>query len=269
LIGHGSFYYPFSDKLFFAGPGDVHLLNPDGYTRWWNPVEFPANVVNPSGGYIDGLLGKPHSVADFDATLNGYKYFASDLTSPDADLSELSFNMRGAFVPGTSCVRRYVIGFTPANLVFNYAVDADWAPPTGTKPFDIPDDFPPSANRPEAYRVELHNIQNSLAYDTDTGTGSGILSMSVWVYDWFEAGSNTVCAYPMGDALMGGCNPFPAGGDENYSVFKADLWPLSMTSADDVLVWIEAECEEKGYQGAVPDKRQAAYIQFVAEIAEQ
>jgi hypothetical protein len=260
LISHGSEFFPLSTKLFFAGDDQVRLLNPDGWTRWWNPVEFPANASNPSKGYIDGLLGKKDSKAHFDSTLNGYKYFASDLTSPDSDLSGIDTSMRGAFVPGTTCIRRYRIAYTPGNLVFNYAVDASWAPPTGPKPIDIPGDFPENANRAEAYRIEVHNVNNTLHYDSDSGTGSGILAMSVYVFDWFNAGSNLVCAYPQTDELMGFCTPKPSGGTDAYSVYNVELWPQAMTKAGDVLVWLEMSSEKDGYQGMIPfDKEIVAF----------
>lgn len=261
VISHGSYFYPLSDKLKFPGEDKVRLLNPDGYTRWWNPIEFPYNAASPEKGYIDGLMGKKNSTAHFDATLNGYKYFASDLSSPDSDLSELDINMRGAFVPGTTAVRRYKIGFTQGKLIFNYAVDANWAPPTGPSPIDIPDDFPESANRPEAYRIEIHNMNNTLEYDDLTGIASGMVVMDIWVFDWFNAGMNTVCAYAQNDELMGLCNSIPVGGDDTYSVYNIELWPMLINSKTNVLVWLEVECEQTGYQGAVPDKRQAYYCQ--------
>ena len=267
LISHGSLYFPFSDKLYFPGDDQVRLLNPDGYTRWWNPVEFPYDAAHPSKGYKDGLLGKKNSVANFDATLNGFKYFASDLSSPDAPLSELDKNMRGAFVPGTTCVRRYRIAFNPGNLVFNYAVDANWAPPTGPIPIDIPADFPLSANRAEAYYIELHNIKNTLTYDSGSGTTTGSATMSVWVYDWFDAGKNTVCAYSQNDELMGMCTPFPVGGDSTYSVFNVDLLPMALTSTDDILVWFEVSSKEKGYQGAIPGDLEAVFYQKMITVA--
>ena len=268
LIGHGEHLFPLSDDLLFAGEDQVRLLNADGYTRWWNPVEFPPNVSKPSEGYIDGLLGTPQATANFSATLNGYKYFASSLTSPGSDLNELDKSMRGAFLPGTKCVRRYRIAFAPGSLVFNYAVDANWAPPIGPKPIDIPDDFPPSANRPEPYRIEIHNMINTLTYDADTSTASGDLSMSVWVYDWFEPGGNTVCAYSQNSELTDVCTPFPVPGGDTYSVYKIDLWPSLMTSSDDVLLWFDIECKTTGYQGAIPGKRQSAFFQQIIPVAE-
>jgi len=263
LITHGSKYFPFSTTIRFPDEGDLRLLNPDGLTRWWNPVEFPENAAKPQFGYIDGLLGKPHAVAGFDATLNGYKYFASDLADPEAPLSDLDPAMRGAFVPGTTCIRRYVIAYTPGSLVFNYAVDANWAPPIPDGPgIDIPDDFPSSANRPEAYRIELENLSNTLTYDSDTGDTSGSLAMSVYIYDWFEPGSNMVCAYAQNDEVMGMCNPIPAEVGDGYAVFNFDLPPFMLSSTDEFLLWVTVDNQTSGYQGALPGELQTMYYQF-------
>ncbi|HDS30203.1 MAG TPA: hypothetical protein ENN67_04080 [Firmicutes bacterium] len=269
LISHGSVYYPLSHELYFPGDDQLRLINADGYTRWWNPVEFPINPDKPQAGYIDGLMGKPDSVANFTATLNGYKYFSSDLSEPDSDLSELDLNMRGAFVPGTTCVRRYQIGFTPGNLVFNYAVDASWAPHEGGQPILIPDSFPYSANRPEAYRMELHNINNTLVYDTSLGMLDGMATMSVYVFDWHNASANFVCCFAQNDELMGMCMPWPSGGNEHYSAYDVELWPMMMDSGGDVELWFGMDSEVTGYQGALPSEFQAVYFRgsiFVPEI---
>ncbi len=260
LISHGSLSFPFVEAMKFAGEYDVRLLNPDGFTRWWNPEEFPSNPDKPQSGYIDGLLGTPDSIGEFTSTLNGYKYFASDLLDPEADLSVLDVDMRGAFIPGTTCIRRYQIGFTPGSLVFNYAVDASWAPPTVMPPVNIPGDFPSSANRPEAYRIEVHNLSNGFLYDVDAGMLTGQATMSVYVFDWFKAGESKVCCYAQNDELMGMCTPWPSGGDSSYSYYNLDLWPGTMDSGGDVELWFGIECDVYGYGGALPMDLQGVYF---------
>ncbi len=269
LIGHGNQMYPYSSTMAFAGDDQMRLLNPDGYTRWWNPEEFPPNPGNPQMGYIDGLLGKPHGTAHFTATLNGYKYFASDLTDPTTPLSELDINMRGAFVPGTTCIRRYQIAFTPGNLVFNYAVDANWAAPTGGPDIVIPDDFPFSANRPEPYRIEIQNLVNTLKYNTGTGVASGTVSMSVYVYDWQDPGSNMACAFSQNDELVAMCNPFPSEVLDDYAIFELDLWTTNLNSADDIHMWYGIESDAWDYQGFLPAEVQGAYFRGILEVEEE
>ena len=72
----------FSDSsVIITGEGDTRLLNPDGYTRWWNPSEFPH--TGTKSGYTDGLLGIPDSTANYTATVNAYKLFCDSFDDPD------------------------------------------------------------------------------------------------------------------------------------------------------------------------------------------
>ena len=131
LIGSGSITGFPDTGIRLAGPGNVRLLNADGYSRWWNPTEFPHNAGML--GYVDGLLGTPDFAGNFNATVNGYKYFCDDLTSPNAPLSDVDPLYRGMFTPGNKIVRRYTIDMG-AGLVFNYALDACWEYPIGSPP---------------------------------------------------------------------------------------------------------------------------------------
>ena len=150
----------FSDPdLRMAGDGDTRLLNPDGYSRWWNPAEFPVNT-GTMFGYNDGILGTPDGAANFNSTINAYKYFADEL-QPNDPVSVLSLEKRGMFSAGAKNIRHYTIELG-AGLIFNYAVDACWQFPTGGKPWQAPDDFPPGANRPEARYIEITETENTV-----------------------------------------------------------------------------------------------------------
>ncbi len=189
LISHGSLSGFDSDAaLNIPGDGDTRLLNADGLTRWWNPTEFPPNETTPILGYKDGILGKPDEIADFDATLNGYKYFADDLDL-GAPLSDVDLDYRGMFGAGMQNIRHYKIDLGDS-FSFNYAVDANWAFPAGPPPYEVPEDFPEKANRPEAWRIDVHEMENTLAYEE--GVPSGHMLMQVDVYDWFNANLNEV-----------------------------------------------------------------------------
>jgi len=90
----------FSDPdLVMTGEGDIRLLNADGYTRWWNPSEFPHTQT--VFGYRDGLLGAPYGSAGYNCTLNGYKYFCDDLEAKDP-MENVSIEGRGMFYVSTS-----------------------------------------------------------------------------------------------------------------------------------------------------------------------
>ena len=186
-----------------AGVGDTRLLNPDGYTRWWNPSEFPHgdNIFS----YIDGKIGTPDEDADYNCTINGYKYFADDLEK-NTPLSELDPSNRGMFSAGQQNIRHYTIDLS-GGLIFNYAVDACWNKPEGQAPYDVPDDFPPGANRQEAYNIEVTELKNDLYYVDDTYFIGGNLVIQVDVWDHFNAGNNAIFTYspdglPFLDALI-------------------------------------------------------------------
>jgi hypothetical protein len=171
--------------LWTAGDAHPRLLNPDGYTRWWNPVEFtdPGDM-----GYSDGKLGSPNIGGGFDAEINTYKIFADALVTPDMDPAFLnvpglnSYNGRGVFHTASN-TRRYELKFPPGDSYFNYAIDGSWAPPTASPP-EVPDDFPPGANCREAWLVTCDVVQNTLEYNTSSGDSGGNLVLDVTIHDW-------------------------------------------------------------------------------------
>ena len=270
LIGNGSIPLEELPQLIFAGESDIRLLNADGYTRWWNPAEFPYNAVVPHQGYVDGLLGVPDSTAHFTGTLNPYKYYCDDLTT-DSDIDEIQVAHRGYFSAGKKNVRRYVIDYTPSGFVFNYAVDASWLPPAIPPPAtQVPDDFPPGANQPEPYRVVVHEISNSLTYNITTSEASGSLSLEVDIYDWVGADKDVLCGYSTYGELMGTCNSWPVGGGEGFSTYQFDTAPQNMDSADDILLWVAAECQSpSGYNGKLPFETQGIYLPYIVTVKEE
>lgn len=167
LITRGS--VNFIGGYILPGQNDLRLLNADGYTRYWNPTEFTGS------GYQDGILGTPNFVGDFNATVNGFKYFADGLGATDS-FEDFSSPLRGAFTSGKKNVRHYEIKIGGAGLLFNYAVDASWAMPDKTPP-TIPDDFDVNkANCKEAWKV-ISRIENHLS------PGGGECNVWVDVYD--------------------------------------------------------------------------------------
>jgi hypothetical protein len=106
-------------------PHEEEIGHPDGYTRWWNQVEFH----NPGiFGYTPGVRAIPGYTGT--ATLNPYKYFADGL-DVDGDLWEFltTTSNHGVFASGSENTRNYYIRFPiPApGLAFSYAVVANWA----------------------------------------------------------------------------------------------------------------------------------------------
>ncbi len=232
---HGS-VSGFSDPdIMMPGEGDTRLLNADGYSRWWNPVEYETGVT--VFDYIDGLLGTPDEIAEFNCTINGYKYFSDSLGMND-DLNGLDpGNEWGIFGAGMKNVRHYTIDLGDS-FVFNYAVDANWRKPSGEPPYEAPDDFPPGAWRPEAWNVSIQELENTLWYSGSFSGGD--LSLLIDVWDHFDAGLNTVIVESPGnfDAEF---SDTPVDGGSGYSTYQIDIIDATPFSGFvDVLVTVEA-----------------------------
>ncbi|HDS29898.1 MAG TPA: hypothetical protein ENN67_02515 [Firmicutes bacterium] len=168
LIGHGSMD-GFSKAFFYAGPNDMQLLNADGHTTLWNPTQYKGT------GYIDGKMGKPDSIANFTATLNGFKYFAEGL-GKDMKIADMPTNLRGAFLPKSSNVRHYKIKLGDKGLTFQYAIDINWWKPS--QPVEIPDSFDVMrANCPEPYDIDVYISPGITGYG---GTAQVVIDVRDW-----------------------------------------------------------------------------------------
>ena len=265
LISSGSVSGFDDPDIIMKGEGDTRLINADGYTRWWNPDEFPYNAEHPIYGYQDGLLGMSDDAADYNATLNGYKYFADGL-DPDEPVWDTEIDLRGMFAAGQKNVRHYRIEMDEG-FVFNYAVDANWKscglPPSQIEP---PDSFAPEANRPEAWAVSVIETENTLYYEP-TAQG-GTLGLDILVYDWYNADLNTV----YGESLDG--IPYTAAtgsidGGENYSTYHLDLTGDLLATDGDIAILITVESEVEDYGGLLPGETVTAYFRHETVVANE
>ncbi|MCK4720659.1 hypothetical protein KAU08_08370, partial [bacterium] len=169
--------------LVFADAGETRLENADGYTRWWNPTEFTQPGIF---GYTDGLFTNT-TAGQLTSTVNPYKYFA-DILGPEDPLSAVYYEPlendmgRGVFTDGASNTRRYNLRFPMdpgPTVLFGYVIDGCWDFPVPNPPDAVPDDFPIEANQPEAYDIVVAAKANSLYYDSESGTGGGVLRLQV------------------------------------------------------------------------------------------
>ena len=183
LMADGSVHGNHDSGLIYSSSTETHLLNADGWTRWWNPSEF--TTVNTLFGFTPGKLAPP---VNPNATLNGYKYFADELTAT-ADISSLNPANRGTFgvTPGVN-TRRYDIQFKMQSgapvMSFNYAVDASWNDPDPSFKPDYPlQAFSLSANCQEAYALSC-GFSGSTAYYVDSTQNGGDIHASLEIADW-------------------------------------------------------------------------------------
>ncbi len=262
FISNGSVSGFTDSGLVAPGANNTRLLNPDGYSRWWNPSEFPVNT-NTIFGYNDGLLGTPDAIGDFSATLNGYKYFCDDLDDPGDPMSDVTLDNRGLFSAGQKNVRHYTIYMGDDGLTFNYAVDASWQFPSGDPPYNAPDDFDLEANRSEAWRIDVDEVSNSL-YNTGSESGGG-LSLGITAYDWQDASLNSIRVESPGNFAMVETS-VASGGGEGYSTYEIDINDATPSEGTiDVLVSVISEAED--FEGFIPGANAAAYYIHTADVA--
>jgi len=259
LISSGTWVGFHDSGLRLCGEDDTRLLNPDGLTRWWNPREFPQNGTILR--YKDGLLGNPDSQAHYNATVNGYKLFCDDLDFDDP-ISSLDPSNRNVFVHGNTNVRHYRIDFA-GGVVFNYAVDANWEPPGGQAPY-LPDDFPPEANRPEAWGISVTVTENTLWYSPTGGSG-GNLSLDIDAWDHANPDQGVLWVDSPGhfDPVLDTTQTMVGEGFARYHVDIIDAAPDDYTM--DILVGIESE--ESGYWDMLPGEPITGYFIYTAEVA--
>ncbi len=246
--------------IVMVGDGDTRLLNADGYSRWWNPSEFPVND-GTMFSYNDGLLGTPDSFANYDSTINGFKYYCDQL-EPDDNIGEVDPSSRGVFSAGQKNIRHYTIEMGDG-LVFNYAIDACWQFPQGDAPWTVPDDFAPVANRAEAWQITVTELSNTLY--NDGSTSGGELHLNVDVYDWFNADLNIVDVESPGN-FSAVTEITPSGGGVGYSSYAIDITSATPQASGAMDILISVECEQENFQEFIPGVNTTAYYVHTTNV---
>ena len=168
--------------LLWLKPDGFKILNADGWTRWWNPNEFSHQQLL---GYIEAF-GTPGFTTD--ATMNPYKCFANALSLDDPvipainDLNRASFATDGGTVSRRYKIKFPMLGGTP-DIQFQMAFDACWDEPGGGASVPSLDNYPMTANCPEAYYIDVDSSASTLYYNSYADRG-GNLVLDMKVYDW-------------------------------------------------------------------------------------
>jgi len=190
-IFNGSYTFPASHQVMSDYTlGDVELLNTDGLTPLFNPVDFAEGTSLPLFTYTKGKFATPLATP---ATLNGFRAFF-----PDAE--------RRHFVAGETDTKTYHIARPSGTLLrVGYVVDASWDFPINTPVEDPITDFGPNANSIEAYKIEA-------SIGTGLMPGCGYAPYQVDVYD--HQGSSTIEMITLESPdLMSGVLSDPSGTD--------------------------------------------------------
>jgi hypothetical protein len=126
--------YPLDWRLSWRLMGDPEVLNADGYTYFWSPA-YDSGVLLPIFQYWEGKYafgGVPT------ANLNAY-------------LDYYSNEERHMLESGKSVERIFHISLPSGPSQAGYALDVCWEPPVNVPVVSPVDDFPITANQPEAY----------------------------------------------------------------------------------------------------------------------
>ena len=282
-----------------TGENVAVLLNPDGWTRWFNYTEF-----NGSGmPILEYYPGKLSNLSDPSATLNPYRIFADGLGEEDDyyDWITMSGNAdnRGIFRAGMVNSRRYeldfpIIGGAPV-VNFQYAVIATWEPGdpelTGDPLTYDPFDFPTSANCEEPYFLSVSTIGSDLYNDGSGGFG-GSFRADIEVFDWQggSVGGNGVpneveSIIVEGDFVPGGSYEFSQAelamlaypGTENSSIFQVEITNCTPEASGVADLWLIVESAglngssyDQGFPTEFPDgARRASFLPGTVNVGSE
>ena len=254
--------YDYNDKetLAYTDPyGDELVGMPDGYTRWFNAVEFPIKGVL---GYTQGKLATPNYQANLTATLNPYKYFADGIGPTDNmwDWVNANPDTRGVFTAGSTNTRNYYLRFPNVYGVnYGYSVVASWKG-------EAPEDHP--ANAQEAIALSV-GVTPSLYFVNNTDKGGDlILDVDLWGWDYQPS---TIF---IESSVLGAPHQFdatemtPVGGNENYSTYHVDIPADGLAGADGNTFWVIPQYDEFDYTceftppGGAPGAPLAAFFLY-------
>jgi len=255
FMGDGSLNLDYNPALSYADADeDQHMFadpvdgdgGPDGYTRWFNFIEFSEGGM-PLFQYTQGKLASPGFAGT--ATLNPYKYFADGLGETDDLFTWLDghADQNGRFASGAQNKRNYYLRFPDdKDVTFGYAITASWE--------GMEEEYHP-ANMYEtaACRTEY----NGNVYYIDESSNGGTLILDVDVFDWHSSPTSagmedygiifdsTVLSSPHEFDVT---EMVPTDGNENYSTYHVELTADDVDSVDGNEYWIIVEYPEHDYQ---------------------
>lgn len=259
FVGNGSATLDYNDSLVYAVHGssgdqemfdynltkaDIHpglVGMPDGYTRWFNPVEF---LTPGMFGYTHGKLATPGYKPT--GTLNPYKYFADGL-GPEGDawtFITTSSNHR-VFSAGSSNTRNYYLRFPNATGVkYGYIVIADWK---SDKPVDHPSNAIEACAAsvtvtPDLYYVSPTDKGGKLILDISLPVTGNAFPSTIFV-------ESTVLSAPY--QMVGGTPEMnPVGGGDSFSTWHTEIVADNITGNSSTVyheLWIIPQYDNYNY----------------------
>lgn len=208
--------------------GDGYNLNAEGFTTLYNPSTFGEG---PGGfqGYYKGDIATDQFP---DCDINPFKYFITDDPA----------NTRNALYGGGSAVVTYDVVFSTGPFIFGYAVDANWELPIKDPVEDPMVDFPPEANCPEAWKIEV----------TEEPVGSGLTNaggqtmLTLDVYDWQGVATHQTPVVECPGIFEGSLDAELASDNGTYSRWLALIENDLLAAAGVYQCLISVEANENG-----------------------
>jgi len=245
FFGEGSATMDYNADLVYPTAGmDQVLRNADGYTRWFNPVEFKVAGLF---GYTQGRYAAKGYTAT--ATLNPYKYFGEGLGATDDLWTYLeSGNPQvGYFLHGSSNTRNYVIRFPIPlpGIKYGYAVIANWE-------CGDPSCHPSYAAEAVGVRV----ADASTLYYVDEQNSGGDLILDISVFDWdaeLKGGvmedyavniESTVLSSPY---QLDATEMTPTASGDHWYTYHVEIAAENVTSTAGNELWVVVEDAEADY----------------------
>ena len=195
FISQADYTFPETDANIAYGDDVPRMLNPDGYTRLFNPVQFPEGLPHLLT-YTRGELALGYNLT---STVNPYLAFCMN-------------SQRRGFYPWSIEYREMYLHLPHRQLHIGYALDASWAQVTGPI-IDPENQFPPEANSPEPYQMEFitdrelepivdsNSLLGLVVYDRE-GPDS-LESVEIEAPDLFSGTRRLNLAADLGDSMYG------------------------------------------------------------------
>jgi hypothetical protein len=231
--------YDYDD--FDPDPHEGLVGMPDGYSRWYNAVEFPIKGLF---GYTQGALATQDYSDQLTSTLNPYKYYANGLGVED-DLWDFinSTDDFGVFSSGVTNRRNYYLRFPipEPGTRYGYAILASWE---GV-------DVHPS-NAPEAVACNV-TVTDNVWYEDPSNNGGGLI-LDIDIFDWDSEVNNDgimedytiiIESNVLSDNyIFNATDMTPIAGGVNHSTYHVEIPADNITfnsNTADGEVWVIAE----------------------------
>lgn len=240
IITNGSKSLQFGDLRYSAPYVDTFIKNPDGYTRWFNPLEFTTELIF---GWAPGGWQNNKGTAN----LNPYKYYSTGL-GPGSDSFEFltsGNNYDGFFATGLARTMKIDFPLLPEpGVLFGYAIVCTWEDhgiSGPTEPYHIT----------EAIACNV-NIFPDLYFDGSESGGDIIIDVDLFA--WEEQPSTIKIESTVTDTVPTfSAETYGMDGGPNVSTYHFEIGSDPFFGTQGHEVWIIAEYNGYDYDNDFPE----------------